>query len=116
MIFMPILTSRSLNVVIDQWLAASGKATVRRKLASLWGKARTCQSHRVVGEAATGQPFRRPLSLLLVVGQEARRTGGGYEGGDWVIGEILLGTRGYHYERSVVLPKNPKLGDCEGAP
>ena len=34
-IFAPILTSRSRNVVIDQWLTVSGKVRVRRKLARL---------------------------------------------------------------------------------
>ena len=35
MILAPILTSRSRKVVIDQWLTASGKVRVRRKLARL---------------------------------------------------------------------------------
>ena len=34
-IFAPILTIRSRNVVIDQWLTVSGKVRVRRKLARL---------------------------------------------------------------------------------
>lgn len=34
-IFAPILTKRSRNVVIDQWLTASGNVRVRRKLARL---------------------------------------------------------------------------------
>ena len=35
MIFAPIFTSRSRSVVMDQWLTASGKVSVRRKLARL---------------------------------------------------------------------------------
>ena len=34
-IFAPIFTSRFRSVVIDQWLTASGKVRVRRKLARL---------------------------------------------------------------------------------
>ena len=34
-IFAPILTSRSRNVVMDQWRTASGKVRVRRKLPRL---------------------------------------------------------------------------------
>jgi hypothetical protein len=34
-IFAPILTTRSRQVVIDQWLTASGKVRVRRKRAGL---------------------------------------------------------------------------------
>jgi len=34
-IFAPIFTSRSRNVVMDQWLTASGSANVRKKLARL---------------------------------------------------------------------------------
>ena len=34
-IFAPIFTNRSRNVVIDQWLTASGKVRLRRKLARL---------------------------------------------------------------------------------
>ena len=38
-IFAPIFTSRSRNVVVDQWLTSLGDVSVRRTLARLWARA-----------------------------------------------------------------------------
>jgi hypothetical protein len=87
-IFAPIFTSRSRNVVIDQWLTASGSARVRRKLARLkvirWTAHSETSSFTGVrksgghsNQTASGEPGavqneRRARAMLKLLGAKAK--------------------------------------------